>query len=196
MAEIMAAFSLAANIIQFIDIGTRLTTKFWSSLIRRSRESESDLKKITKDLQMVSSTLMPSAQSAYENGNGLRQLATNCHSAANELLGVLTKLNKFKSMASKIEAVEEASRYIYNGDEKNSLKARLSEFSSELTLHLLASLRLVVQPFYKLSSRLTYRFQVFKARKQLNSRSRCFSVSQPYRIAPPGSKNRPEDLRV
>ena len=94
MAEAVAAFSVAANVIQFIDFGTRLTSQFWKFYrsIRESREAVPDIKTINKDLREVSKRLEASKTEDEEANKGLKVLAAECYSVAVGLDKLLASL--------------------------------------------------------------------------------------------------------
>ncbi len=147
MADVVVAFGIAANVIQFLDFGSRLTAKF-HSFYKAGRASQAiipDLGNITDDLQTISSSLASSSTDDNENDDGLSRLATECHGVAKELLDLLRALSRTgTSNRSRLEALKTAFRHIWKEDEIDELRTRLEGFRSELSLHLLASLRYVL----------------------------------------------------
>jgi hypothetical protein len=104
MAEAIAAFGLAANVIQFLDFGSRFTINLWSfyQASRDSKETLPDVESITQDLQHISAGLavrdeLGGPQLAKSSDQGLSQLAADCHAVATDLLSLLATLNKSKN---------------------------------------------------------------------------------------------------
>jgi hypothetical protein len=151
MAEAIAAFSLAANVIQFLDFGSRFTVKLWSfyQASRDSKETLPDVEAITQDLQHISAGLavrdeLREPQLTKPSDQGLARLAADCHAVATELLSLLATLNKSKNKPpGKFEAVKNAFRRIWKEPDIEALQARLDGFRSQLSLHLLACVRYV-----------------------------------------------------
>ncbi|MCJ1351493.1 MAG: hypothetical protein MMC33_001477 [Icmadophila ericetorum] len=110
MAETIAAFSLAANIIQFIDFGSRF--------VPAGNENE-----------------------ISDSERGLRQLAVQCLSATTELSIQLSKVS-LADKTRKRDALKVAFMVRWKKENIESLKARLEGFRHQLTLHLLAFLRI------------------------------------------------------
>ncbi|KAH0559273.1 hypothetical protein GP486_004211 [Trichoglossum hirsutum] len=145
MAEAIAAFSLAANIVQFIDFGSNFASNvckiYWSG--RDGAGEIPDLRKITDDLQEVLKGLqLPAGNDGEIPGSerGIRQLAEQCQHVATELLNSLNKVS-LPDKARKRDALKAAFKIIWKEEEIKSLQVRLEGFRHQLTLHLLASLR-------------------------------------------------------
>ena len=89
MAEAIAAFSLAAIVVQFIDFGARVTGNFWSFYKASSNTDHDvpDVETINSDLQNVLKELQSSPAPASKTG--LAQLAQECQKAAAQLEKIL-----------------------------------------------------------------------------------------------------------
>jgi hypothetical protein len=145
MAEAIAAFSLAANIVQFIDFGSNFASSVWK-IYWSGRDGVSevpDLRKITDDLQEVLKNLQLLAgnnEEILESECGIRQLAEQCQNVATELLISLSKVS-LPDKVRKRDVLKAAFKIIWKEEEIKSLQVRLEGFGHQLTLHLLASLR-------------------------------------------------------
>ena len=139
--EPVIAFSLAGTILQFVDSGTR-----FAALALRLYQKGSDdaddhvhLLKITEDLN----ALLPKLKPRKNDGDGaisMAQLAADCSKTATHLLAILRKLKITKDTRRR-DAIRAAFRLIYQKNEIMSLQDQLASFRSQLSLHLLLSLR-------------------------------------------------------
>ena len=189
MADVVAAFGIAANVIQFLDFGSRLTAAFWSfyKASRAGKEIIPDLNNITKDLQTISSSLASSPNNGSETDKSLNRLATECHGVAKELLALLATLGRTEiSNRGRLDAIKTAFKHIWKEDEVVELRTRLEGFRSELSLHLLASLRYVSITLSNPSADerlLTGSVAVFKLRKASSNSNRSFRISLLFKLA-------------
>ena len=144
MAEAVAAFSLASNVIQVLDFGSKLAARFWSfyKANRHSSDAVPDVEKITIDLHKILKEFHGCTTTSNDNNDGLIMLAKECQKLAEELLGLLASLKTAnKTNAGRIESLKSAFRLIWRDDDIAVLRKRIDDFKSELTVHLLASLR-------------------------------------------------------
>jgi len=169
MAEAIAAFSLAANIVQFIDFGSRVTGNFrkFYKAASDTDEDTPDVDIINYDLQNVLKELRSSPAPASKTG--LAQLAQECQKAAARLENVLPPMiiaqkrheenekrheeNEKRQRENnkgfvrpekgfgKRAALREAFKLAWNEDQIQSLKGKVDQFRSQLILHILTSLR-------------------------------------------------------
>lgn len=144
MAEAVAAFSLASNVIQVLDFGSKLATRFWSfyKASRHATEAVPDVEKLTLDLHKILEELHGCRARSGDDNERFILLAKECQKLAEELLGLLGSLKTAKkTSAGRIEALKSAFRVIWKEDDIAELRKRIDDFKSELTVHLLASLR-------------------------------------------------------
>lgn len=148
MAEAIAAFGLAVNVIQFIDFGLKLTSSFWQ-LYKSSRDGVEEvsfaphLQTMISDLQNILNGLAdPESGDRSHEESGLCKLAKDCQEQAVELKNLLNSLCSAGSgKFGKREALKAAFKVVWKEDEIKSFEARLGQFRQQLTLHLLSSLR-------------------------------------------------------
>lgn len=143
MAEAVAAFSLAANVIQFIDFGARVASNFWRFYkFRENRASEiPDIRTITADLDMVLVRVQPVVETD-DSESGLRQLVNECQDVAAGLQKVLRSLAKVRTdKSTKRDALKAAFKVVWKEEEIKAFQTRLDQFRAQLTVHLLSSLR-------------------------------------------------------
>jgi hypothetical protein len=97
MAEAIAAFGLASNILQAIDFGSKFVSIAWriyrsSNATLDSAQDFVDIQRITKDLQIVLPTLQdPDYHSnvATDGQDNIAQLASDCSKGTQKLLDSL-----------------------------------------------------------------------------------------------------------
>jgi hypothetical protein len=126
MAEAIAAFSLAANVVQFIDFGSRVTSNFWSFYKAASNTDDSlpDVEIINYDLQNILKELQSSPTSASKTG--LAQLAQECQKAATQLEKILQPL-----ITAKKRHEENEKRRKENEGRRNEIDGRQEEQDKE-----------------------------------------------------------------
>ncbi|KAK4450287.1 hypothetical protein QBC34DRAFT_403202 [Podospora aff. communis PSN243] len=139
MAEAVAALGVAANILQFLDYGSRFITQAW-----RIHKAGSDgidgipsLQAMTKDLQDVLSDLQK--QKAGDNP-GLARLSEDCSDVARRLLASIDCIC-IPQGGRKRDAIKTTFKVAWQRDRIKELQRDLDGFRQQLSLHLLASLR-------------------------------------------------------
>jgi hypothetical protein len=148
MAEAIAAFGLAANVIQFIEFGSKLTSSFWQ-LYKSSRDGVEEvsfaphLQTMTSDLQSIVDGLVdPESGDRSDDESGLCKLAKGCQVQAVELQNLLSSLCVAGSgKYGKREALKAAFKAVWKENEIKSFETRLGQFRQQLSVHLLSSLR-------------------------------------------------------
>ena len=145
MAETIVALGIAANVIGFVEFGVRTISTFWR-FVRSGADTNTavpDVESTTRDLQKLLENIQSSSASsndASEDERDLYQLAEDCQNVARDILGLLSKIS-LPDQSRKRDALRAACKTVFREDEVKSLQARLELFRSQLTLHLLASLR-------------------------------------------------------
>src|SRR5947207_108974 len=94
MAEALAAFSVAANVLQFVDVGTRTVATFWSFYRsnRKGLKQAPDIVSISADLQRVLDKFQLPPGDGPDEDAGLVQLARECQDVALEMQNLLNSL--------------------------------------------------------------------------------------------------------
>jgi hypothetical protein len=145
MAESIAAFGLAASILQFVDFGSRVASNFrrFHQAHQLDREDAPDLQKINSDLQHLLEELQMPEENSQESG--LVQLAKECQDVANELDEKLTSIFKTsRETSGKRDALKSSFKLAWKENELRSLQERVDHFRNQLVIHLLASLRSII----------------------------------------------------
>lgn len=194
MAEAILILGLAANIVQFLDVGSKFVSSvcsiYWSG--RNEVDENLDLTKTTSDLKTILDGFQTpdgNNKEVIEGEHGLRQLAGECQTVAIQLLNSLNKISQ-PDKIRKRDALRVAFRTTWKEDEIRHMQVRLEGFRHQLTFHLLALLRSVPspnRPFISRSSMLTM-FEAIKAESRCTNRTRCSSSLRPFTIAQNGSK--------
>ena len=139
MAESIVALGLAANVVQFIEFGSRLAAQFWS--FYRSGSSGAhfhpDLDQINIDLQRVLTGLQVPLN---QTDSGVEQLVQDCHKISVELDAILRSLSEVK-ISSARDALKAAFKAVWKEDEIKAFQDRLDRFRAQLNLHLLTIIR-------------------------------------------------------
>jgi hypothetical protein len=151
MADAVAAFSLAAGILQFVDFGSKFAKNALNiykagaqgalAELQQLQSTTADLQSVLKSLQSPRNTSNSSTE--LEDDTGILKLAEECQQVATELLNSLNKIIKIQryKKPGKRDAIRTAFQVMWNEDDIKSLQIRMSEFRNQLTLRLLVSLR-------------------------------------------------------
>ena len=153
MAEAIAALSLAANIVQFIDFGSRVLSG-GLKLYNRTPDSNglgsaNDTKFIIQSLQRLIEELnQPLEQSDSTNEVpelsqteiDLRNLAAQCMVIANELLKAIKNV-ELQGKGGKWDSFRAALKQVLAEGKIEKMRQRLDAFRQEIILHILAFLR-------------------------------------------------------
>ena len=141
----MVAIGLAANIFQFIDVGSRFVSNV-RNISKSGRQGSSewlDVQRMTEDMKNVLSGLrIPNESSPIldSNESGLKQLVGNCEGLAGELLDSLLKIHPMEK-SRKRDNLRAALRMVWKEKELKSLQLRLDGYRQELVLHILTLIR-------------------------------------------------------
>ena len=140
MAEVIAFFGLAANVMQFLEFGSKIV-----SVNHRAGQQYLALDIIATDLERVTHDLEVSIQAkpsddASQSDLMLQQLATQCRDVCLELLQVLNKLQVHDGRG-KWKSFYKALASVWSERQINGLHKKLDSFRQQLILHLLMALR-------------------------------------------------------
>ena len=147
----LSGLSVASNIVQFIDFGLKVVTK--GRKIYRSVDGtlaeNSDLEVVTSDLLILQSKLQCLPPISNKDGVGMddteafKKLSNSCAELAGKLL---QKLNMAKAQGRfrKWKSLRQALKSVWSKGEIEEMASRLSGFRGELQLHLLMTLRFVL----------------------------------------------------
>ena len=152
MAEALAAFGIAVNIMQFIDFSSRVLSTSYK-LYKSSRgvsEEHQALEDITNDLRNISSGLQHAVRqeeqhrSASSDDLQLQKLGAKCSLACDELLSALEHL-KALDRPSKWANLRAALRSVWKESRIDGFRARVNEFRQEVIVRVLNGLRWVLR---------------------------------------------------
>lgn len=152
MADAIAALGLAANIVQFIGYGSKITRLLWSSYraVYDGIEELPTPELATKDLQRILECLQrwtASGNETAEMDSNLQDLVDRCHQTARHMLELLSKIkmptkpsvpNRREFIA---DSVVRAWLAVWKEGDIRKLQKQLDEFRQQLTIHLLVILR-------------------------------------------------------
>ncbi|KAH7403119.1 hypothetical protein BKA64DRAFT_573567, partial [Cadophora sp. MPI-SDFR-AT-0126] len=146
MAEAFAAFSVAANVVTFVEFGT----KIFSAGYRLHKSARGDLDgneadgNITADLSKViddlerSITFSSTHRQLTSNEQGLLELAKQCKTAAAKLLVALGTL-KFQGKHGKWNTIRAALKAVWKETEIEEMQMSIDRFRQQLIVRILAS---------------------------------------------------------
>src|ERR1700753_1273021 len=129
MAEAVAAFGLAASVVQFIDFGSNFVSIAWN-IYRHGQAGDGwllDLQTNTKYLKEIVDKLQPSAAEDHpvtREYNGLFELSEQCQLLALEMLASLSTI-MVSNKGRKRDAIKQAFRVLWKEDKIKSVQARL-----------------------------------------------------------------------
>ena len=140
MAEAIAFFGLAANVMQFLEYGSKII-----SASHRSAQEYVELNFIATDLKQVTHDLQSSVQAkpsgdATQNDIKLQGLAMKCRDVCLELLQVLGKLQAHDGRG-RWRTFHKALLTVLSETQVNALHKKMDDFRQEFVLRLLMSLR-------------------------------------------------------
>lgn len=144
MAEALIAVGIAANVVQFLDFGSRFISSCWE-IYTSSRDGTGefhDLQIITEDFDKVLKDLKRSDHDGKylpEEDRGFQPLVASCQGLSDQLLDSLHKINSPKKVRKR-DAVREIIKNLWH-NEISSLQVRLERLRQELIVHLLGLIR-------------------------------------------------------
>lgn len=143
--EPLAALSVAANVIQLVDFGTRLIRNI-HQLHQDGQVSEDiDLHTVTKDLRDLNGRLQTSAEQRSDQHSfagdetALVHLVRGCNKVADEMIGRLSKLSGAKHKSW--DSFRLALKSLWTRKEIEAIAARLESYRDQLVLRILVDLR-------------------------------------------------------
>jgi hypothetical protein len=154
MLDPLTALSLASNIVQFIDFGTKLLAKGYELYESADGASvgNAELEFIARDLQKLNDRLKPplspktNPTSSTPSEAALRKLNDKCSGVADELINALTKLKVQGTSNRRWKSFRQALSSLWKKEEVNAITTRLQNFRDELNLHILVSMRYSLKP--------------------------------------------------
>jgi hypothetical protein len=150
MAEAIAALSLAANIVQFIDFGTRVLSNghslYKSGSGRKVLDENQEIKIIAQSLNQLVQGLTSSEASTNPSSGvsqieiNLRKLAAQCSDIASELLRAVGKLD-VQGKSGRWDSFRTALKSVLAESKIEKIRQRLDKFRQEIIVHILACFR-------------------------------------------------------
>ena len=137
--EALAAVSLAANILQFLDFTRDTISKSRQirAFISGALKEYADLEDLTTHLKNLSGRLQSSSEPV---DLVLEQLCSKCVEVAEELLEALESL-RVKGENTRFQSLRKALKVLWGREKLRILEERLAGFRHELNLHITVELR-------------------------------------------------------
>ncbi len=146
--EAIAALSLASNVIQVVDFSARIVSKGYK--VYKSSDGvlveDVDAEIITQDLSALNGKLqlsydnVGSSAPLSEDDRSLMKLCEKSKGLADELLSRLDRV-EVSGKHRKWKSARQALKSVTHRDELSQFLSRLNDYRSELTLHIIVSLR-------------------------------------------------------
>jgi hypothetical protein len=135
MAEALAAFGLASNIVQFVDFGIKLVacgSELYSSAEGASKEN-TIIEKITLDIKRIAQNL---ASGAANHDEVLQDLVKVCNELARDLLAVLGTLKIDTEKNRRMETMRKSLKNFQKRREIKDIYNRLCKVRDQVCSHL------------------------------------------------------------
>ena len=142
----LAAIGLASNVLQFIQLGTKLAMEA-RELYKSASGSTASNARLEADTELLKAlithmkTPVPSAASATKAEQQLLDCAKSCDEVADELLSLLQASKVKRAKSSRLQALRRAMYNEFTHDQATQLHKRLQELQAGTVLRLLAVLR-------------------------------------------------------
>ncbi len=144
MAEAVAAFSLAVNILQVVEYGYQFVRTAWQiwDAGGGSVDTLRSLRLVADDLKPAMSQLSGQPQSSQPTyNNNLSTLGMECAKVAQEMLATLDEVEGDLTSRKKRIAIMAAFKQIWKRNEIEALQSRLESLRNQINFSLLVSLR-------------------------------------------------------
>ena len=148
MAEAIAALSLASNILQVVDFGTKFISaawKIWSSG-KEGIDGLTSLQLISHDLKAVLERLRETSPTSArqvedESTKSIFALAEECSKTIQQMLDSIESIKIPEKSRKKRDALIAAFKLTWKNDEIVALQTRLDTFRNQIVLNLAVSFR-------------------------------------------------------
>jgi len=143
MIDPITAFALAANIVQFIEVGYKATNLLHQLWTESKTDENLEVETAIKDLQDVCTKLTSPPQSSAslsEDDTKLRTIAQSCQKLSTELEGVLKKLvvtSKAHDFKRRVEVMQKALRSMLEAKKITDLTQRLATMREQLAIRMM-----------------------------------------------------------
>jgi hypothetical protein len=144
-AGALASLGVAANIFQFLDLAGRIARRWWKIYHESSRQMEdnSDFNTLANLVSGLRNSVGLLGSNTHKCEIGMDRVAKDCTTVAEKLLERLGQLEELGRSDRKRDALKAAVVSLWKQDEMKALEQRLERFKSQLSLHLLVSVRSV-----------------------------------------------------
>lgn len=140
----LAAFSVAANVIQFVDFTSKLISgshEIYKSATGEAKRN-SELKTITKSLMRINLSLGKQGPLGSANERELENLCKDCSSVAIDLIRALEQLQiKSSGKHQRWSSFKSALLTVWRQEDIDTLEQRVDSFRQQISMHILVSLR-------------------------------------------------------
>jgi len=135
MAETLAAFGLASNIVQFVDVGIKLVSygrELYHSEKGASKEN-TEIDKIAADIKLITQNL---ANGAVNNDLALQELVGTCAELARDLGSIMKALEIDPQKNRRMETMKKSLKSFRKRHEMKNIYDRLCKVRDQVCFHL------------------------------------------------------------
>jgi hypothetical protein len=135
MAETLAAFGLASNIVQFVDVGIKLVS-YGRELYRSEKgasKENTEIDKIAADIKLITQNL---ANGVVNNDPALQELVGTCAELAKDLHAILQVLKIDTQKNRLMETMKKSLKSFRKRHEIKDIYDRLCEVRDQICFHL------------------------------------------------------------
>lgn len=143
MIEPLTAFALAGNIVQFVEVGYKIT-RVLQQLWKGSMTDENiEIELVMKDMDEICTRLLSTSKittAPWKDDEKLRTLAESCQKLSKELDTVLQKLvikSKRKDSKRRLEVLQKALKSMLEMDKIKDLQKRIAALGEQISVHML-----------------------------------------------------------
>ena len=149
MAEAVAALSVAANVLQFVDFGTKVANKFhdlYNSTTTYLTSEEHNILVVNAAFKASLSSVERASDECVDTdgSQNLKPLVEQCQKTAlllDNMLQPLVKAYEHDQKRGKRQTLKLAFKAIWHEDDVKLLRDQMHQLRNELTFHLLMSFR-------------------------------------------------------
>jgi predicted nucleic acid-binding Zn-ribbon protein len=143
MLDPITVFALAANIVQFIEVGYKATNIIHQLWVESKTDENLEIETAIGDLQDICTKLTSPSQASTppsEDDKKLRTIAQSCQKLSKELESVLQKLvvtSKTHDFRRRVEVMQKALKSMFEAKKISDLQRRLGIMREQLEVRMM-----------------------------------------------------------
>jgi hypothetical protein len=144
MIDPITALSLAANIVQFIEVGYNATVLLHQLWDASATDENNEIETVSQDMSAMCVKLKGASNTSVplsKDEKKLQVLASKCEVLARELDSVLQGLVvRSQGAKRRVEVMQKALKVLFRADKIKSLQKRLAELRDQMTIRMISIL--------------------------------------------------------